>query len=805
MSAYYSRLARRRLLVTTISLAAIAQPAIAQENTQADSASYSDQMSDIVVTARKRAERLFDVPVAVSAMGAQDLERYASNSISKIAETTTGLNIGARTAGGAGAGITIRGVGTDGSNVGIAQSVSISIDGVQTSRGRALWGSYFDLQQVEVMKGPQALFFGKNSPAGVVALTTRGPTDELEASFGLGYEFRADEIVADAAISGPLTEALGARVAVRVRNMKGYIRNDARQISTGMAAPYDVLPGADPRSGEREYAGRLTLAYDDGGPFSATLKLTGNHYKDDGAVYPLELINCGGNFPSNFNTVLLGTSRSEPVGDCKANWRTASSDPAKAILSGYKHGLVADGQQYSDVKTIVAALTMNYDFGNDVSLTSTTGYYDLNSRSLMNNDWTSFATIAFTEAEKAWQFSQELRMQSSFDGPFNFMIGGYFERANVHFDGSGILDQLPADPTTGKFQTIDKLAIEHGKTYSAFAQVTLDITPELELSGGARYTHETKRGYIANTFSNASVGFVPIFFPVKSVPARNTSNNVSPEVTLTYRPNDDLMVYGAFKTGYKAGGLNLSQVVTAGLTSEAASFGKETARGFEAGVKAKLFGNRADVQLTAYRYKYSDLQVSAFVPQLQTYVVSNAAASRNYGVELEGRFRATESLTLRSAIAYNHSRFLDFPNAACYGGQTAAQGCSPTGQDLSGRPTLTAPDWVATGGFDFDTPIFDNYRFGLTGDIYYSSDYYFIQTQSPFAQQKDFARFNASVRFYPEDKKWEFALIGRNLTNKKVLVSGQDTPLGGANGNPPALNGVLGRPREIMAQINFRF
>lgn len=796
---------RSLLMATTATLVLVSQPVLAQDANVAAQAAQSLDTSDIVVTARKRAERLFDVPVAVSALGSQDLERYASSSMSKVAETTPGLNIGARTAGGAGAGISIRGVGTDGSNVGIPQSVSISIDGVQTSRGRALWGSYFDLQQVEVMKGPQALFFGKNSPAGVVALTSKGPTETLEASLGVGYEFNADEVIADAAISGPIAPGLGARVAVRVRDMKGYVYNDARQISTGMAAPYNVLPGADPRSGEREYAGRLTLAFDDGGPFSATFKLTGNHYKDDGAVYPLELIYCGGNFPQSFNTLLLGTPHNEPVGDCKANWRTASSDPAKAILSGYKHGLVDGGQQYSDVKTIVTSLSMNYDITENISITSTTGYYDLNSRVLMNNDWTSFATIAFTEAEKSWQFSQELRLQSDFDTPFNFMVGGYFERSNVHFDGSGILDQLPADPVTGKYQTIDKLAVERGKAYSVFAQATYDLTPELELSGGARYTHETKRGYLANTFSNASVAFVPVFFPVKTVPAFNESNNVSPEVTLTYRPNPGLMVYGAFKTGYKAGGLNLSQVVTAGLTSDAASFNKETAVGFEGGIRAKLLDNRATVQLTVYRYKYEDLQVSAYVPQLQTYVVSNAAASRNYGVEFEGSYRVNDLLTLRTSAAYNHSRFLDFPNAACYGGQTLAQGCTATGQDLTGRPTLSAPDLVATGGFDFEAPVAGSYRFGLSGDVYYSSDYYFIQTQSPFAKQGDFARFSASMRFSPEDKSWELSLIGRNLTNKKVLVSGQDTPLGGANGNPGALNGVLGRSREIMAQVNFKF
>ena len=816
-----SRGRRGALLATTMLMTLAATPALAQQTgdtpeptldqsgqgAEAPAAAEESGISagDIIVSARRRAERLFDVPVAVSALDREQIGRYASDSIAKVAEVTPGLNIGQRTAGGAGAGITIRGVGTDGSNVGIAQSVSISIDGVQSSQGRALLSSYFDLQQIEVMKGPQALFFGKNSPAGVIALTSAGPTDHLEVGGSVAYEFNADEVIGDAYISGPLGGGFKGRLAVHARNMKGYVYNDAQPLDDPTSfAPFDHLPGAlDHRNGERELAGRLTLAYDDGGPFTATLKVTGDRYRDDGAVYPLELVYCGGNFPQDFVS-LFGTPHHDPVGNCKADWHTSSTDHPREVAATLEHGLAEGGKQYSHIDTLITSLVMDYKMADALTLTSTTGYYMFNSSNLMNNDWTSFATIGGTEAQRFRQFSQELRLSSDFDGPFNFMLGGYYEHEYVHFDGSIKLDSLPQDPATGKYQTIDKLGINRNNAYSAFAQLTYKIVPELELSAGARYTHETAKGGIGNTYSHPLVAAV---FPVRFVPASDTSNNLSPEVTLTYRPSHDFMVYAAYKTGYKSGGINLSQVVSAAVTSASASFKKEEARGFEAGIKTKLLDNKVSLQLTGYRYTFKGLQVSAWVPQLQSYVVSNAAGSRNYGAELELTYQPLPELNLRTAVAYNHSRYQSFPNAACYGGQPVGTGpgqCSPTGQDLSGRPTLAAPDWVVTGGFDYNQPVGD-YVIGLSADGYYSSSYYFIQTQAPQAKQGDFFRLNGALRFSPASENWTLSLIGRNLTNRKVLVSGQDTPLAGSNGNPTALNGVLARSREIMLQAKFKF
>jgi iron complex outermembrane receptor protein len=758
---------------------------------------------EIIVTARKREERLFDVPVSVSAVSADQLARSGANNVSQIAENLPELNIGGHTAGGDGASITIRGVGTDGTNAGIPQSVSISIDGVPVNRGRALYGSTFDLQQVEVLKGPQALYFGKNSPAGVISLESKNPADHFEATSSVSYEFNAGETIGAAAASIPLADGIGMRIATQLRNMDGYMHNDARPVETDMPAPFNLIPGTIyPRNGEREEAGRLTLTFDRGGPFKANFKLLLDHYQDDGETDTMELVYCGPGFPQNFNTLIFATHLSEPVPNCAANWHNSMGQLPTTVYDHMEHGGDNDGNPFTFLDTALPSLTMNIDLTDKLTLTSVTGDYYLSKISATNNDWTSLATVGGTEGEYFNQFSQELRLASSFDGPLNFMAGGYFERATTHWDGTIYIDDLPADPATGKYGACDDLGIENATTMSAFGQMSYKIIPTLELSGGARYTEERDTGHIGNTWSNPVVATA---FPTVTIPAGNTSVNVSPEATLTWRPNHDFMAYGAYKTGFQSGGINLSQLVSASTTSATSSFREETAKGFEAGIKTEQWDGRASFQFTGYRYTYDGLQISAYVPQYQTYIVSNAAASRSWGFELESQFRPTDNLTFTVDPAFNKSRYLSFDNASCYASQTAAQGCTPEGQSLSGRPTLAAPDWVANATADYHTAINSNYVFGINASAFGSTKYYFVQTQSPHAEQGGYARFNASARISPTDEHWQVSIIGRNLTDRRIIVSGQDEPLAGSNGNPGAVLGVLERPREIELQLNYKY
>src|SRR5690606_26612509 len=178
------------------------------------------------VTARRRSESIQDVPVAITSLTPEQLEKNMATDLSKIGEVAPQVIIG-RASNGTGGFLTIRGISSATSDAGLDQSVSVSVDGVPMSRGRVINSTVYDLAQVEVLSGPQALFFGKNSPAGAISLRTKDPTDVVEGYAKVGYETEADERYLEAAVSGPLTDTLKGRIAVRAASMEGWIENVA--------------------------------------------------------------------------------------------------------------------------------------------------------------------------------------------------------------------------------------------------------------------------------------------------------------------------------------------------------------------------------------------------------------------------------------------------------------------------------------------------------------------------------------------------------------------------------------------------
>src|SRR3569833_994889 len=233
------------------------------------------EVSEVVVSARKRDESVIAVPAAVNAVASADLTRYGSTALTEIAQLVPQVIIAKTGGGGAGASLSIRGIGSSPLDAGIDQTVSLNIDGMQISRGRLVTQSFFDLQQVEVLKGPQALFFGKNSPGGVISLKSSGPTKDLEAHVLSGYEFNADQRFTEGTISGPITDMLGVRLAVRASNMDGYITHTAEPLADP-SDPIHPSGGAAHRRdpGTSEIIRRLTAAWRPIDRFGAVLKMT---------------------------------------------------------------------------------------------------------------------------------------------------------------------------------------------------------------------------------------------------------------------------------------------------------------------------------------------------------------------------------------------------------------------------------------------------------------------------------------------------------------------------------------------------
>ncbi|RYE42827.1 MAG: hypothetical protein EOP21_08005, partial [Hyphomicrobiales bacterium] len=232
-------------LLMATSVTALASSASAQQSEPSAPAAAANEaagLEDIVVTARRSSERLINVPVAVTALSAAMIERAHVTDLTQIAQMTPNLVVAAAGSG-TGGSISIRGIGTSYLDPGVEQSVGVVVDGVPIGRGYFLSAAQFDLKQIEVLKGPQALFFGKNSPAGVISIASADPTPHLTAMARIGYETEAKERFAEAFVGGPISETLGYRIAGKYSKLDGWFKNVVPP-GPSLAFPGFNTPGA---------------------------------------------------------------------------------------------------------------------------------------------------------------------------------------------------------------------------------------------------------------------------------------------------------------------------------------------------------------------------------------------------------------------------------------------------------------------------------------------------------------------------------------------------------------------------------
>ena len=758
----------------------------------AESAGGANPDGDIIVTARKREETSLQVPVTISAVGAGELERRAITSLDNLTRIVPSLQIGA--GGGAiqGGNVVIRGISGGDVNPFGDQAVSFNVDGVQVARAIVRRMASMDMQQIEVLKGPQALFFGKNSPGGVISITTADPTTRLEAKASVGYEFNAHELRGEGYVSGPLTDSLGARLAFYGSTMRGWVDNDFS--GGGIYTPQDKhLPKS------REVAVRGTLKFDNGGPFSARFKFTHNRLWDAGALTTEERVDCP-----------LGVPQAGGgPDDCQANGRTARLDfgPNVAALdSRFK-----DGVPYLKQFQSLSSLELNYNISDALTLTSVSGFYQTRSR-VADNFSLAFnpaAGIASSNDLKFREMSQELRLRSDFDGAINFLIGGYAQDSKAYVAVITAANYL-APVVQNNF------AIEQrGTSISGFAQLMVKPIDVIEITGGARYSYERK--HLPFIAASTAPG-VPALVPQNpAVPRRESWNDLSPEFTVSYRPTQRLTVFGSYKKGFLSGGFNSGQ---ANFNNDL-RYDQQTIRGFEGGIKASLLNGALRANLSAYRYTVAGLQVTSNFQSGNIIVqqVTNAGKVTTKGIEGDLNYRVPNTgLTLRSAVSYNDGRYNQF-TVACYRGQTQSLGCnagSPSAaglyslQDLAGRQMVRAPKWTGTIGVGYQTDVGSDLRASINADGSYSDGYYSDPTQSPGSYQRHYATLDATADLGHRDGRWTVAIIGRNLTNKYYYnrsngMPGTGTAPGGVTGTRADTIGYLSRGREIMLRVSTKF
>ncbi len=792
---------RPRLMASAavLALGAISAPAYAQDSGSAEDDGASEA-NVIIVTARSRAESLQETPVNISSISSDTLDSYQVNEIADVVGRVPGLNV---QIGGSGAGaqISLRGLGSSNISSAFDSAVGISIDGVQVSTQRLLQTAFFDVVQVDVLKGPQSLFFGKAASAGVLSLRSADPTTDWEVSGKGSYEFEEEGYTIGGYISGPISDTLGIRVAAQYQDLNKYVELEPQ------------VAARDKNKGLTNFIGRLTLKWQPTDNFTANLKVNYNK-QDSETILGHSDLDCG---PDGLvsPTRLLGAIVFQSSHSCDINDSRYPYSDGDPRLTTVFAGSTGDGrdlsQSYNDTDIVFIRLAMDLDITDSLKLSTVTGYVDLFNE--YNGNFNYTGNINGTPGgfmapfrNELTQYTQEVRLTSDFDGMFNFMLGAFWEDRNIPYGTSqNAFVAAFIGPTSGG-ETFDWYAERNSKAeaFSVFGSATLDITDQLELSGGLRWTDEKKSTTVAFPFVHDIItfgfGFLPSGF--FAGPVKFSDSNVSPELSLKYQLSDDVNVYAAYKTGFKSGGvdnnalpsgplaqLNSPDPAVRAAIEDGLRFESETSEGGELGLRTQFADRTVTLNATAFYYIFDNLQIQEFSLAIFNFETYNASKVKTKGIDIDWSWRTpVEGLRLSGAASYTDTKYSEDivrPNL------TAAL--------VKGRATARAPKFSGNIAFDWRTAMSDSLELGLSGNATYSDSYWTNATDS-YYRQPSYVTLDGAISVGDPDGKWKLSLIGTNLTDEIWTNTNGPAPFT-ADDTVHTQN----RGRQLFVEASFKF
>jgi iron complex outermembrane recepter protein len=730
-------------------------------------------LAEVVVTARKRTELERDVPISIESItGAQ----LAQAQVTQIGDIVTRIPTVTASYATTQPFLEIRGFGT-GNNQSFDQAVGKFFDNVSFGRDQDLRLPLFDIERLEVLKGPQVLLYGNSSTAGALNITTKKPGAAFEADGSVDYEFHAQEVLAQGGVTIPVSDKISFRVAGMYEDLtNGWVYNTLTQ---------------EHNPETQNYAGRVILKFLPTSDLEVLLKAEYDHVRTKG---------------------FGGEAAAQPVvgpplfTEVNVNAITEyNNNVAPFFVTPYNS---LNNQTYQ------ADINLNVLGG---TITSTTAHRIL--------DFTNSTPGVFPlPVLNGWldttytQTSEELRYSGNL-GAFELTVGGFYQHEQLD-EITTIQTNLPAFGAPVPPFAFDFLLNEETKSYSGFADVIYHFTHQFSLDLGARYSDITRDasqsafpGNIvpSQTFNMGSAGvdrnpaLDPLLIAFFGVPPHDytglhlNENFFQPQVVVQYRFSDKVQSYAKYVKGDKAGGFDANYLGTPGtLSPDNVLFKPESAEGYEIGLKGLTLNNTLDFSLAAFHTTFKDLQTNAFVGTATVSVVTNVGKARTQGLEFELHYAPVARLQISTTLAYTDAKYLDFPGAACTRAQTAAQpnGCV---QDLSGTPTPFSSKFAGTLGVDYEIPL-GNYLITPGGLLIGRSAYNPSVNREPLLEQQGYVQLDAHIDMRPAVGFWSVSVWGRNLTNYQYKEYGDTVPL-----STQGLQTGLSRGRQVGLQGAVRF
>jgi iron complex outermembrane recepter protein len=787
---------------------ALAAPAIAQE-------AQSDEggLADIVVTATRRDSNLQSTPIAISAVDQTIIQQSSPDNIGDLASFVPNFSA-ARITGFNAASFAMRGVGQNNIIVYYEPSVLVLNDDFVVPSVQTQLLDTFDVQQVEVLRGPQGTLFGKNAIGGAVSVKTKRPDlDKLggEVRGTLG-SFKTASI--NAALNIPIIEgSLALRLVGGYEYMDGYMRNGAcYAVGTTFQArvvnPTTGVASLVTAPVQGKFAGRSGCGDGSrvGGTdvFNMRAKLLWQPSENFDALLQYEMIRDSSETPAPVNETPVSTLERYFLLDAlgvgaQAN---ANSDPLdNAGVTNRSDALMfMDKGHRVDVDGIY--LNMNLDIGMG-TFTSITGWRQQKSR--LPSTYTGQAPVAADgdvlslfdatrdDNRKTWQ--QELRFASNLGGSFDFVAGVFHQRDNTDFCVSqllGFLDLAGGPLPFGDWNDTPFILCnaQKAKSTAVFAEGTFKATDKLTITVGGRYTWERKtwRGRqqvfipalgggfdFGITIPNA-LGASVYKYPANVITVKASDNEPTYRFTAAYQATDDIFAYATYSRGFKGGGFNdqiggFALFPTQALFAAAASATRpEKADSYEIGLKSEFWGSRGRFNITGFWVDYSNLQKQIVVPIVvagqsnQVTRFFNAASARVKGIEAEATLMPTDGLTLRGVLGYQDAGYRSYVTSI------------PAGYDLSTAPLDRAPKWQWALDGTYSVPLNEGFKVTFNGNINYTARNLFTQSIDD-PRNNTFLRartlMNASITFAEADDKFWLRFVGKNLGDKRYETASQ--------------------------------
>ena len=730
-------------LLSGVALCLLAGPAMAQATAEQAPAPAQTGLTDIVVTATKRASNLQSVPVAVTALTGDTLQNQRINAFDDLTRAAASLTLTESTASPNNA-IILRGVGTYAFSIGVEPSVAVIVDDVPVVQQAQAFDNLGDVERIEVLRGPQGTLFGKNASAGAINIVTRDPSRHFEGSAAVtaasdgGYK-------GEAAISGPITDTLGLRVSGYYSTYEGNVRN----LTNGHLLNDNTSGGIHAKL-KWDASDKLTV--------SANAAYSNSHSNGTAATI-------------RYVDTVSGTP--------KYNGVSVLPDLAGITPGASNYAVRADDDAFTDNKQASFSGKASYDLG-FANLISVTSYQDWKYNFSADVDGTDLPVngsaanvtnpinpgqgVSNSGPYHATSFTEELRLSSKGPGPLSYVAGLFYANASTNRS----FTRGPA------LALADWYGYQGTRSLAAFAGADYKLPTGTTLSGAVRLNNERIQDFFLNKLPSATVYVSPSNLGTcgagsDQCAGRHTDTVATWKASIAQELAPRVSTYASVATGYKGYAYDISSGYTPLRTQNPVQAEHSTA--YELGLKSRWLDNRLQVNLAGFYTDYNNFQAqsSQFVGTVLVQKLNNVGKLRTKGFEAEVQAKPTDWLRLDGSAAYTDATIVSFVNAACYPGQLqTGTGCGPvTGlgnvQDRSGGQLPNSPKFKFTLGATIEQDIAPGLHGLVTLNYQHQSSVNYDLLGGPYTVQSAYGIFNGSVGV--EQGNYKLSLFVNNLFN----------------------------------------